>query len=320
MFHFSKSKMKKELFNVHLLEFFVALVHTGQLIKTGENFGLSPAGSSRVLDKLRAEFKDQLFLSSNKGLTPTAYALEIYPNVVKTINQLHVLLEKRDFSPEQCNRIFRIACRGFLIGDALRFIVPKFHQKAPMAGIEIQHRVEGFADQLKNGEVDLVWVSNVPPFSDLHYMFLHEIKFSLICSKKHPLALKCLARGKGPTDKEIKAYPLILLKVGAGSIGKLIQFPKIVTTCELNFVLPLVDSTDYLCIAPEEASVFAQEHYDVTRLGLENSSIGLEDQKAYLVWNELTHKDPAHIWFRSLFKDWSRLHNEGKALPQPAES
>ncbi len=313
MFH----KMKDDLFNIGLLEFFVALLRTRSLIKTGKRFGYSQAGSCRALEKLRQGFNDPLFMSSNKGLVPTAYALSILPQVVETIERLRMLSGSQSFKPEECTRTFHFASRGYMTGKALVDIVPKFHQQAPKASIEIHHRSGNYAKELEDRIIDVAWVTEKMVTPNMRYLNLHEIDLCLLCSKNHPLAVESARSGISPNDSEITKYPLLALCVGGTyeaedyfDAGKLRHYPRVVRTPELSFVLPLVSKSDYLCISPTAAALFAMEYYPLTYIRLDNSSLKSATQMGVLVWNDLTHKDPAMIWFRGLFRQWAEEHKK----------
>lgn len=311
--------MKHDLFNLKLLMFFADLVRTRALLKTGEKYGLSAAGSSRALNRLREQFGDHLFESTNRGLTPTQFTLAIYPRILDSINSLSQLFEAESFDPSVCTRTFHLGARGYMTGKILRDIFPRLHAEAPLAHLEIHHRATEFADGIRDRFLDCAIVVERYCPEEFHYLPLHKMELCLIAGSQHPLFAAGFSEEVGPTDEEIGKWPIIHHRLGDNSLWNpefhqnFSNYSKIPALCvdELSFVLPLLEQMDAVCLVPQEAADFAKERYQIRSMSLENSKLQTKTQNSLLIWHSRSQEDPALKWFRGLFKDWS-IENSAK--------
>lgn len=93
-----------------LLLIFLGLVRHRKALNVATELGLTQSAISQALKRLRAVFKDQLFLRQPYGLEPTATALALEQPVAQAVEALRGALgTARAFDPLQAEGIVRIA-------------------------------------------------------------------------------------------------------------------------------------------------------------------------------------------------------------------
>jgi DNA-binding transcriptional LysR family regulator len=70
------------------LAIFDEIYKTSSVSRAAERLGLAQATASIALNKLRIHFGDRLFSRTSKGMEPTPYAREIYPELRDIMDRL----------------------------------------------------------------------------------------------------------------------------------------------------------------------------------------------------------------------------------------
>ena len=92
-----------------MAECFVEVYKTQSVSRAAEGLGLDQANASIALNKLRRYFGDRLFSRTSRGMEPTPYAQQIYPEVLASVQRLAKLIGQRaSFDPATARRQFRI--------------------------------------------------------------------------------------------------------------------------------------------------------------------------------------------------------------------
>src|SRR5437899_12789772 len=98
------AKLDMEWLNV-----FVEVYKTQSVSRAAEGLGLAQANASIALNKLRRHFRDRLFSRTSRGMEPTPYAQQIYPEVSASVERLAKLVGQRcSFDPPAARRQFRL--------------------------------------------------------------------------------------------------------------------------------------------------------------------------------------------------------------------
>ena len=92
---------------LNLLPIMVALDDARSVTRSAETLGISAAAVSMALRKLRAEFNDQLFVRTARGMVPTTQAERIVEKARPLLEQLQskALLQER-FDPVTARQAF----------------------------------------------------------------------------------------------------------------------------------------------------------------------------------------------------------------------
>lgn len=143
--------------DLNLLLVFEAILREGSVARAAERLHLSQPATSHALSRLRHRLKDQLFIRTPAGMTPTPRAEWLARPVRRALDELQLALEPEVFSPATAERSFVVALNNFgaialaapLAGECLK--------QAPR--IRLSLRPSGTLDVfnlLERGELDLV--------------------------------------------------------------------------------------------------------------------------------------------------------------------
>src|ERR1700674_5050997 len=98
--------MKLTTFDLHLLVVFEAVLRDRSVTKAGERLGLSQPAMSHALNRLRWLLKDQLFIRTPEGMTPTPRAEHLAEPISRALTDLQRTLDPEEFTPEDASRRF----------------------------------------------------------------------------------------------------------------------------------------------------------------------------------------------------------------------
>ena len=96
--------------DLNLLTVFEAIYEVGTVSGAADRLALSQSAASHALARLRDGCKDDLFVRTPQGLSPTAVAREMYPAIKQALDALRATLaEASGFDPGTSQRRFRIS-------------------------------------------------------------------------------------------------------------------------------------------------------------------------------------------------------------------
>jgi DNA-binding transcriptional LysR family regulator len=152
----SKSELRR--LDLTLLLIFLGLVRHRKAADVATDLGLTPSAISQALQRLRAVFKDELFLRHPYGLEPTATALALEQPVAQAVEALRGALgTARAFDPERAEGIVRIAA---LDGEQAVLVPPltaRLRAAAPGLRLSVLPLGRGqAAEALFDGRADLM--------------------------------------------------------------------------------------------------------------------------------------------------------------------
>lgn len=266
--------------DIYHLRFLLDLTHTRKLGATAQNFDMSTATASRMLQRLRDAFDDPLFVRGPTGLTPT----------------------------EAVERRLVIASCGAVFPEVIERVASELFARAPGLKLTLLHRTPHLWEDLHEGAVDMALVSgfSLPP--GLRKMLLFRSPAGVIVRRDHPLA----RLGRAISPAEAGAYPRLTVLVNSeagrptyervltGTADRSRRDEAVVTAESVYDILPVLESTDAVLFAPETAGRVSARHYAVVWVPFEAGRS--RDVEVHLVWPEHQHLEPAHVWVRGLIQ------------------
>jgi len=290
--------------DLNLLTVFEAIYEVGTVGGAADRLVLSQSAASHALARLRDACKDDLFVPTHQGLSPTAVAQEMYPAIKQALDALRAALaEASGFDPGTSQRRFRIS-------------IP--HPMGPFYAIDLQKaaavvapgivltfdtvsRPVDLEDHLGEGVLDIAidWLPvELDPFINKK---LFDDRLVLLARRGHPInagfTLEDFLKAEfvgGHRRREIDRLPKALrefYKLGVHEtthVSELLEIPTVVA------------STDLLGIFPSSMGPLMEK-----RLGLQVLPIPLElpPMPIYMIWHETRRHDTAHGWLREVVAD-----------------
>lgn len=290
--------MDSKKVDLNLLVALDALLAERNVTRAARRLGLSQPALSAQLARLRDVFGDPLFLPAQRGVTPTARAIELEGPVRRALEQVRdVLAQGRGFDPTTADLTVAIACSDYVQIAVIAPLALDLRLSAPKLRIAIRH-LDGnlLGQQMDAGVVDLaVMTPSTAPTALRTRLLFHE-SYVTIARQRHSGV-----KGKLTLDEFVALEHVVVSPRGGGfggpvdtALGKLGLKRRIaVSAASFLFVPELVARSDLIATVPERLVRGCAERLRVLEppLPVEGFTIGL-------VWHERTHRHPAHRWVR----------------------
>lgn len=277
-----------------------ALLAHKNVTRAADEMHMSQPAMSRSLAKLRELFNDPLFVRTSHGMEPTARAVALSQPLQRTLDQLSSLLISKDFSPQLCQRNFRLHMSSYTAQAHLATIATDFYLQATSAQLEIID-IQGKSLQHHSAQViDLALGSQMTYVPDyFHQLHVGDEQMYCFMSANHPLA-------DGPLDLDsFLQYPHAVVSLGGGpSMPLESQLSALGKSRKVGFRTPhylsaleVVSKTQMLFNTPPIVpQAFARQFNLVAK----KIPLQIPALRYYLSWPPTLHKDPAHQWLREL--------------------
>ena len=289
--------MNTKRLDLNLLATLEALLEEQNVTRAAARLHLSQPAVSAQLNRLRDMFNDPLLIPTQRGMMPTAMALELLAPLRVALDQVRdTVATHQQFDPGFAKLTVTIACTDYLQTVIGRSLIQTLRAQAPGIRISIRNLEPRRLDtQMMHGEVDLALMTpdDAPPV--LRTRHLYDEHYVLIGRKDHPqlrdsitleeyvqLEHVVVSLNGGdfftPVDQALKAmgYTRNLVL----SVASFLFIPEIVAQSDLVALVPwrLVAGRGDLTIikAPDVSTEF---------------SVGM-------VWHERNHSHNAHRWIR----------------------
>ena len=289
--------------DLNLLTVFVAIYELGTVSGAADHLALSQSATSHALSRLREVCRDDLFVRTRQGLSPTPVAKEMYPAIKQALNALRATLaEASGFDPGTSQRRFRISIPHpmgpFYALDLLKAaaaIAPGI-----VLTFDTVSRPVGLEDTLRDGVVDIAidWLPvELDPFVNRK---LFDDQVVLLARSDHP-TIKA-----GVTIEDLRKHefvslhyrrPIVLAPHGIREIRQLGLHVSLYVS-ELLEIPAVVAGTDLLGLLPSSLGPLMER-----RLGLRISALSLGELPVvpvYMIWHETRRHDTAHSWLREI--------------------
>jgi DNA-binding transcriptional LysR family regulator len=175
--------------DLNLLLVFEAILREGSVARAAERLHLSQPATSHALSRLRHRLKDQLFVRTPTGMSPTPRAERLARPVRRALDELQLALEPDIFSPATAERSFVVALNNFGAIALAAPIVSECLKQAPR--IRLSLRPSGTLDVLnflERGELDLAISALDAPADRFAARTLVVDHYVVVMRRGHPAA------------------------------------------------------------------------------------------------------------------------------------
>ncbi len=178
----------KRRLDLNLLVTLETLLVEQNVTRAAERLHLSQPAVSAQLSRLRELFDDPLLIPMQRGMLPTAKALEMLDPLRQALDQVRATLaEHRHFNPARARLTVAIACTDYLQKTVVQPLALALRKRAPGVRIALRHLDPSRLDaQMVNGEVDLVLMTPEHAPAGLRSRHLFDERYVLIGRPRHP--------------------------------------------------------------------------------------------------------------------------------------
>lgn len=272
--------------DLNLLKVFDAVYDERSVSRAAERVGLTQPSVSHALKRLRALFRDPLFVRTRTGVEPTPAARRVAPAIADALVVVQgVLDEAVRFDPATARRTFRVHMSDLAEMVFLPPLIRAMRERAPHCSLETrQLEWDALPDALEAGAVDLA-IGHLPglvrDFAHRHLFREEYVTLRRAASKgavdyiaitSHPPSLAIL-RESGLLDRVKLSMPHFLV------------VPAILAEADYAVIVPRAIARAFerygrYRVVPLR---MAQRHFDVG-----------------LFWMRRHTAEPGHRWMREL--------------------
>lgn len=284
--------------DLNLLVIFEALYATGNTSRAAERLGMSQPAVSSALGRLREIVGDQLFIRTPRGVAPTTKAREIIQPVREALSVIGRQLGSGDsIDLATYKRLFRIIVADPLEALVMPSIVSTILADAPGVSIECVQATARYADDIRDGSIDIACFAFPVDTSDIVVKALMPFDLVVVSRRDHPAIRK-------PLDAEtFHKLPQIavgrelrgLTGVDRNLVAAGAQRRTPYMAAKIWSMPPMIQRTDLVGFLPRR---FAQEIAANFDLDIHEAPIAMPEQHVYMLWHVNSEHDPGHRWLR----------------------
>jgi DNA-binding transcriptional LysR family regulator len=292
--------------DLNLLVVFDAVMQERNVTRAGQRLGLSQPAMSHALSRLRHTLKDDLFIRTPKGMSPTPRAEQLAVPVRTALDGLQQSLEPTQFDPSKTVRTFRIAVDNYSaivlvgilaarIGKIAPKVLPEFQPSGTLKILEL----------LDRGELDLAIGPHLEPGERFSCQLLLQDEFVVALRKNH----------SATSTRELtieKFADLPHLEISStrhatdfidGALARRKLTRRITLRAPFLSAVRVLASSDMVSVLPRRIAEELVRHRPLATRVLPFSSPII---KTAMMWPRRLDNQPAHYWLRDVVAGVSR--------------
>ena len=286
--------------DLNLLPVFEAAYEERSLSRAAVRLAMTQSAVSHALSRLRAAFRDELFIRQAKGVLPTPAADRIYGKLRGALASVREsVAETRGFAPKTSARKFVVSIAHPLGPMFAVRLLERLAHAAP--GVEMafstRSRPVELERALREGRVDAAIDWLVPEHGQFHEVTLFEDAIVVVARHGHP------ALRRTRTLKELKAGAFVSLRPrveGEHPVPGLREWQQLklnyaLEVSEILEVFMVTSQSDLFGLIPRSMMTFAREIFGLRPVAAGPKSISVPIK---LVWHASREADPAHAFLR----------------------
>lgn len=174
--------------DLNLLVTLEALLIEQNVTKAAARLHLSQPAVSAQLSRLRDVFDDPILIPAQRGMTPTAKALEILGPLRDALDQVRaIVVARKDFEPATATLTVTIACTDYVQVALVKRLAIAIRRDAPGVRIALRNLdVLHLEAQMSQGDVDLALMNTLGAPARLRKRHLFDERYVLIGRYGHP--------------------------------------------------------------------------------------------------------------------------------------
>ncbi len=284
--------------DLNLLKTFDALMDERSVTRAAERLALTQPAVSGMLARLREGFDDPLFVRAQRGVTPTARALELAGPVRQVLAEVEALLRPAAFDPATASFTLTLAATDYALQAIVAPFIAALRARAPNMVVAVRPMEDArVLTQFERGEVDIGFMSPETLPQGVHSQRLFDESYVCALRADHPDAAGPILLDRfceldhalvsyfgepffGPTD---------------AALAKLGRRRKVaLSVTSFLILLKLLRTTDLIAVAPRRLLD------DAEGLVFQDPPVAIPGFTKLAVWHERTHRDPGRRWVREL--------------------
>jgi DNA-binding transcriptional LysR family regulator len=290
--------------DLNLLVALEALLAERNVTRAASRLHISQPALSAQLARLRRIFDDQLLLPAQRGMVPTARALELQEPLRRALEEVRrVTVTGGAFDPAGASLTLTIAASDYVQVAVLLDFTLRLRGAAPNIRIGIR-ALDGAAigGQMERAEVDLALMTAETAPQHLRRRLLFEESYKTIARRNHSRIRRTLTLKALTGEEHVVVSPRggsfsTAIDVALSAVGATRRVA--LSAASFLFVPEIVARSDLIAFVPSRLV-----HNRSERLAVFEPPIKVPGFAISLLWHDRTHDHPAHVWVRSKIAQW----------------
>ncbi|WP_137937377.1 LysR family transcriptional regulator [Chitinivorax sp. B] len=306
--------MDTKRLDLNLLVTLEALLAEQNVTKAAARLNLSQPAVSAQLNRLRNMFGDPLLIPAQRGMLPTAKAIQLIEPLQHALNQVRTTITThQDFDPAQATMTVCLAGTDYLQTAVILPLAKQLRQQAPGIKVAIRNLDPAqMAIQLEKGDVDLALLSPEIAPNHLYTRHLFNERYVLIGRRNHPRLRD------GITLEEYAGLEHVIVSLNGGNfvssvdsaLAKLGHTRNVaLSAASFLFVPEIVKQSDFVSLVPQR---LIQSHVD--QLKVVEFPMLAEEFAVGMVWHARNHEHTAQRWLRDTIVRLMQMKPERSAV------
>ncbi|MGH8026372.1 MAG: LysR family transcriptional regulator [Pseudoxanthomonas sp.] len=290
--------MDSKRLDLNLLVTLETLLAEQNVTKAAARLHLSQPAVSAQLSRLRDMFDDPLLIPVQRGMTPTAKAIELLGPLRQALDGVRATVASHsNFDPAKAELIVAIACTDYMQAAAVKPLVKKLRRSAPGVRVALRNLdASQLEAQMARGEVDLAFMTPQTAPPNLRSRHLFDERYVLIGRRNHPRL-----RGRITVEEFARLEHVIVSPRGGGFVTPVDDALAalghrrnvVLSAASFLFVPEIVAQSDFVALVPER---LAQGRTD--KLKQVACPFPVEGFGMAMVWHERSHGHSGQRWVR----------------------
>lgn len=252
---------------------------------------------SRLLERMRSTFRDELLVRSGRRYERTPRADQLLAELREILERLDTAITGGPFAPERCDTTFRIATTDYASVVLVPSIVSDLEALAPKASLEVLMWNDRTFDDIAAGRLDAAVGSAKDAPATLRSEKLFDDEYVCIVAPDHPL------RGRRANLASYLAYPHAVIDVVRGGQSPVdeplasrgLRRRVGYRTPFLSSAIFAVARTSMILTVPSRLAASYATTVPVRTVTAPREVAGLSYS---LIWHKRLEASAAHAWFR----------------------
>ncbi|WP_458094692.1 LysR family transcriptional regulator [Roseomonas sp. WA12] len=291
-------------FDLNLLPVFTALMRERSVTRAGETLFLSQPATSSALGRLRAIFKDELFIRNGRVLEPTPRAEALMEQLAPALQSMAgAIAGAVPFDPATDTRTFRMGMSEDVAMTMIPFL-PMLRQAAPHCRMIVRSAsFRTIPHMLQSREINLALghVVELPAAAKLRVL------------RRGGWRVLRDAASPGPVDLDAYCARPHMLVTPRGDLtgfadeelAKLGRSRQVVLGVPDFALMPrTLMGTNLLCLVTEAVVDALQALGELDRLAVDTPPFPCPESVLHMAWRAAVDQDPGEAWLRGQLVQW----------------
>jgi DNA-binding transcriptional LysR family regulator len=290
--------MDSKRLDLNLLITLEALLVERNVTKAAARLHLSQPAVSAQLNRLRNVFDDPLLIPAQRGMTPTAKAIELFDPLRQALDQVRAtVVTHSNFDPAKAKLTVVIACTDYLQAAVVMPFVVELRTRAPGVRVALYNLdTSQLEAQMARGDVDLALMTPQIAPPSLRTRHLFDERYVLIGRRNHPRLRD------GITVEEFARLEHVIVSLRGGdfvtpvddALAALGHSRNVVLSAASFLIVPeIVSQSDFVALVPERLV-----RHRANKFKLIDSPFPVQGFEVGMVWHERSHGHSGQRWIR----------------------